>query len=430
LKKSLFFALDHLHITADAGILRLALVEFSVIYGFGAYRLDAARMELWRDGEEVALEPQVFRLLLHLVENRDCVISKGELIDTVWDGKIVSDATLTTRINAARRAVGDSGKDQASIRTVSKRGYRFVAATKEGPALPDTQTKSGAPAVSALAQSVRFCTTRDGLRLAYASAGEGPVLVKAANWMNHLEFDWDSPIWRHVLRGLAAKRRLVRYDARGNGLSDWDADDISFDAYVHDLETVVDAVGLSRFPLLGISQGCSIAIAYAVRHPDRVTRLILYGGYARGAEKRGTPEAAEQSRALRTLMKAGWGRENPAFRQIFTSLFMPDGTAAQAQWFNDLQRITTSPENAVRFREVLDNIEVSDLLPELKVSTLVLHCLGDAMVPFEEGRRMAAAIPHADFVALEGKNHLILETDPGWPKFMAAIYAFLDPDKV
>ena len=274
-------------------------------------------------------------------------------------------------------------------------------------------------------QEIRFCTASDGVRIAYATSGKGLPLVKAANWLNHLEYDWQSPVWRHLLQELTKDHSLIRYDERGNGLSDWDVADISFDAFVRDLETVIDAAGLDRFALLGISQGCAVSIAYAVRHPERVTHLVLYGGYARGARKRASPEAIEQAEAMLTLMRHGWGSENAAFRQIFTSRFIPEATAEQMQWFNDLQRITASPENAVRIRQVIDEIDVDLLLPQVTVPTVVLHCRDDAAVPFEEGRRMASLIPRARFVALEGRNHLILEDELALPRFLEEVRAFL-----
>ncbi len=272
---------------------------------------------------------------------------------------------------------------------------------------------------------IHFCTASDGVRVAYATAGQGPPLVKAANWLNHLEYDWQSPVWRHWLQELPMDHLLIRYDERGNGLSDRDVDDISFEAFVRDLEMVVDAAGLDRFALLGISQGCAVSIAYAVRHPERVTHLVLYGGYARGQRKRASPEAIEQSEAMLTLMRHGWGLDNPAFRQIFTSRFIPEATQEQWQWFNDLQRVTVSPENAVRIRRVIDEIDVELFLSEITTPTLVLHCRDDAAVPFEEGRRMAARIPSSRFVALEGRNHLILEDEPAWPRFLQEVRAFL-----
>ena len=278
---------------------------------------------------------------------------------------------------------------------------------------------------SEMQQEIRFCATSDGVQIAYAHVGQGPPLIKTANWLNHLEYDWRSPVWRHLLEELATDHRLFRYDARGNGLSDWDVDDISFEAFVRDLETVVDAAGVERFPLLGISQGCAVSIAYAVQHPERVTHLVLYGGFARGRRKRGSTNEIEQQQALLTLMRQGWGQDNPVFRQIFTSLFMPDATPEQMRWFNDLQRMTASPENAVRIRQAVDEIDVSHLLGRVTVPTLVLHCRDDAVQPFEEGRRMAAMIPGARFVALEGRNHLMLESEPAWSRFLEEVRIFL-----
>jgi class 3 adenylate cyclase/pimeloyl-ACP methyl ester carboxylesterase len=282
---------------------------------------------------------------------------------------------------------------------------------------------------SARQQEIRFCTAHDGVQIAYATAGDGPPLIKAANWLNHLDYDWESPIWRHLLQDLAASYQLVRYDARGNGLSDWEVEDISFEAFVRDLEAVVEAVGLARFPLFGISQGCAVSIAYAARHPERVSRMVLYGGYSRGRARRGSQAEREQSAALITLMRQGWGAANPAFRHIFTSLFVPGGTPEQLEWFDEVQRVTTSPENAARIRAALDEIDISELLPKVTVPTLVVHCRGDAMAPFEEGRRMAAMIPGARFVALEGDNHLILDGDPCWPRFRQEIHDFLSREQ-
>jgi class 3 adenylate cyclase/pimeloyl-ACP methyl ester carboxylesterase len=294
--------------------------------------------------------------------------------------------------------------------------------------LEEQRSETAADAAPAMEQQIRFCAAPDGVQIAYATVGKGPPLIKTANWLNHLEYDWESPVWRHVLYGLAQGHQLIRYDERGNGLSDWDVEDISFEAFVSDLETVVDATGIERFPLFGISQGCAVSIAYAVRHPARVSRLVLYGGFARGLSKRGSSKDNEHAAAMRILMGQGWGQENPAFRQIFTSLFIPDATPEQASWFNNLQRITASPENAVRIRGSMDQIDVSELLPQVAVPTLVLHCREDAVQPFNEGRRMAAGIPGARFVALEGRNHLILENEPAWPRFLQEVQNFLAED--
>jgi pimeloyl-ACP methyl ester carboxylesterase/DNA-binding SARP family transcriptional activator len=282
-------------------------------------------------------------------------------------------------------------------------------------------------ALGGLRQRIRFTHARDGTRIACAEAGDGPPLVKAANYLTHLEFDWESPVWRHWLRALADGRRLVRYDERGCGLSDWDIEDFSLDTWVADLEAVVEELGLDRFPLLGISQGGPVAIEYAVRHPEKVTHLVLYGTYARGRFKRSaTPEQQQEARTLLQLMRLGWGQDNPAFRQTFTTLFMPDGTLDQMQWFNELQRRTTSPGNAVRFEEAFYGLDVTEQAQRVTVPTLVLHARGDAMIPFEEGRQLAALVPDSVFVPLEGRNHILLETEPAWTRFVQEVTAFID----
>lgn len=277
-----------------------------------------------------------------------------------------------------------------------------------------------------LQQQIHFCRARDGVQLAYSTIGQGPPLMKTGNWMTHLEYDLESPIWRHLYRELAKDYTLIRYDTRGNGLSDRTVDEISFDAFVSDLEAVVAATRIERFALFGISQGCAVAIAYAVRHPARVSHLLLYGGYAVGRNKRSrSAEEKDEDAALMTLMRRGWGRENPAFRQIFTSQFIPGATKEQADWFNELQRITVSPEMAVRIVDATGDTDVTELLPRVSVPTLVIHARDDARVPFDAGRRMAAAIPDARFVTLAGSNHLFLETEPAFGQFLEQARAFL-----
>jgi class 3 adenylate cyclase/pimeloyl-ACP methyl ester carboxylesterase len=277
-----------------------------------------------------------------------------------------------------------------------------------------------------LKQEIRFCTAPDGVQLAFSMIGQGPPLMKTGNWMTHLEFDLESPIWRHLYRELTKDHTMIRYDTRGNGLSDRTVDEISFDAFVRDLETVVDAANLTRFALLGISQGCPVAITYAVRHPERVSHLILYGGFAVGWNKRARSAAEkEEDAAMLTLMRVGWGKENPAFRQLFTSQFIPGGTKEQADWYNELQRTTVSGEIAARIYAASGETDVTALLPQVRVPTLVLHARDDARVPFDAGRRMAAGIPGARFVPLEGRNHLFLETEPAFGQFLQQTRAFL-----
>src|SRR5688572_31230696 len=281
-----------------------------------------------------------------------------------------------------------------------------------------------------LGQRIRFCTAHDGTRIAYAMTGQGPPLVKAANWLSHLEFDWNSPVWRHWLTELSKYNTLIRYDERGNGLSDREVDDLSFEAWVADLESVVDARGLDRFPILGISQGGAVAVAYAVRHPERVSALILYGAYARGWNHReNTPQQAEEAKTLVHLMKVGWGSNNPAFRQIFANLMMPDATPEQMRWFSDLQHVTTSAEMAVRLRHTAYNIDVTALAPKVTAPTLVLHAGSDVAVPAREGRILADLIPGARFAAVDSRNHILVEDEPAWPQFLAEVRAFLGADQ-
>lgn len=275
-------------------------------------------------------------------------------------------------------------------------------------------------------QKIRFLRSHDGTRLAFASSGQGPTLIKAATWLSHLEHDWDSPVWRHVLHALSERYRLLRYDERGCGLSDWQVADLGFEHWVSDLEAVADQSGAERFALLGISQGASIAIAYAVRHPERVTHLILQGGYARGRLVRShTREQAEEAEMMCRLAELGWGRADPSFRQFFTTQFIPDGLPEQHAWFNELERLSTSPANAARFMRAFNTIDVTALLPRVRCPTLVLHSRHDLRVPFDEGRLLATQIPGATLVTIDSRNHLLLADEPGWARALEEIDAFL-----
>ncbi|MEW6239534.1 MAG: alpha/beta fold hydrolase [Chloroflexota bacterium] len=276
---------------------------------------------------------------------------------------------------------------------------------------------------------VSFTTGFDGTRLAFAIAGNGPPLVKVANYMGHVEYDWDSPVWAHWLEELTRSHRLVYYDERGSGLSDWNAEDVSFEAWVRDLEAVVDAAGLRRFPLFAMSQAGAVAVAYAARHPDKVTRLIVHGAYARGWLKRDlTEEQIEEEKLMIGLMRVGWGRDNPAFRQVFAMQLFPDATPEHIRALEEQMRRSVSPKNAVRLESEMHRIDVRDLARQITVPTLVLHSHEDEAVPFEEGRLLASLIPGAQFVALESKNHLLREDEAAWPKFVEVVRGFLDED--
>jgi pimeloyl-ACP methyl ester carboxylesterase/DNA-binding CsgD family transcriptional regulator len=277
-----------------------------------------------------------------------------------------------------------------------------------------------------LEQRIRFCASSDGTRIAWAEHGSGPQLVKAANWLTHLEFDWRSPVWRHWMEELGASHRVIRYDQRGCGLSDREVERVSLQAMVEDLEAVVEASGLEKFALLGISGGGPVAISYTVAHPERVDHLILYGTYARGRLKRDlTPEQRQEVELLQSLVRVGWGRSEPTFRRVFTSRFIPEASEEQKDWFDELQRVSASPEMAERLRSTWSEIDVTELLDQVSVPTLVAHARDEASVPFAEGRLLATGIPNARFVPLEGRNHILLADEPAWPAFLEALREFL-----
>ena len=290
---------------------------------------------------------------------------------------------------------------------------------------PDPDRSGTPPGASAPRQSIGFCRSSDNVRIAHAVVGSGPPLVKAANWLNHLELDWSSPIWGDTFRALAARHTLVRYDERGNGLSDWDVEVLDFAAFGRDLDAVVDAQRLGRFPLLGMSQGCAVAIDYCVRHPERVTGLVLLGGYASGWRIGASPDEQARREAVMTLTLHDWGTDNPAYRHIFSQTFMPKGTAEELSWFDEFQRRTTSPANAVRFQDAFGDIDVRPLLPHVRVPTLVLHARGDRRIALEQGRELAAGIPNARFVQLDSSSHILLGHEPAWNVFIDETLRFL-----
>jgi pimeloyl-ACP methyl ester carboxylesterase/DNA-binding CsgD family transcriptional regulator len=275
-------------------------------------------------------------------------------------------------------------------------------------------------------QEIRFCTASDGTRLAFAKVGQGPALVKVGNWMSHLEYDWNSPVWKPWLENWSRFNTFYCYDPRGCGLSDWKVSEFSFDALVSDLEAVVDAAGLEQFDLFSMSQGGCISIAYGARNPERVRRLIVYGGFLQGSLS-GTPspEVIEESEFNLKLLKLSWGNENPAYRQVFTTFLIPEGTPEQFAWFNNLQLVSTSPENAVEVRRIFQYVDVYEQAKKVKAQTMVVHAKQDAAVPFEDGRQIAALIPGARFTILDSKNHVLMQTEPAWQYFWDEFYRFL-----
>jgi class 3 adenylate cyclase/pimeloyl-ACP methyl ester carboxylesterase len=419
-----------------------ALVEFASVVDAVMCAVAIQRGMLARNSSVGADRRIVFRIGVNV---GDIIIDDGDIFG---DGVNIA-ARLETLCEPGgvciSRAANDQIRDKLSlafadlgeqiVKNISRAVGVFGLAAADIEALPepgsweppeDEADVAGGQPAPGYEQEVHFCVTPDGVQLAYSRMGSGPAMVKTGNWMTHLEFDLESRIWRHLYRELSRDHSLIRYDARGNGLSDRDVENVSFETMVTDLEAVVEAAGLERFALFGISQGCAVSIAYAVRHPERVTRLVLLGGYAVGWAKRArTAAEKEQHAAMLTLVRLGWGQENAAFRQLFTSQFVPGATKEQADWFNELQRISTSPEGAARHLIANGDTDVSALLGQVTVPTLVMHARDDARVPFEFGRRLAAGIPAARFVSLPSRNHLILEGEPAFPRFLQELRTFL-----
>lgn len=294
----------------------------------------------------------------------------------------------------------------------------------ERKAEPTSATASVAPPTAAVPKhAIRFCESRDGARIAYSTMGAGKPVIKTANWLSHIELDPNTPVYGHLIRDLAANFQLTIYDERLSGLSDWDAEDVSLDAFVDDLEAVRRAAGLDRFSMLGFSQGCLVSVAYAARYPDRIDRMVLFGGFARNFRT-----AEGEVEAIATLIEQGWGQENPAFRQIFTTSLIQNATKEELDCLNELMRVSASAKNAAKLFRAIHSIDVRGLAGQVRAPTLVLHCRDEPGVPVEHGRELAALIPGARFVGLPSKNHILLERDEAYSTFKAQVFSFFSAD--
>jgi DNA-binding winged helix-turn-helix (wHTH) protein/alpha-beta hydrolase superfamily lysophospholipase len=386
------------------------------VVDFEDFSLDLRQCVLQRRGEVIELRPKAFDVLRHLVANAGSVVSKQQLFEALWPGLVVTDDALVQCVSDIRQALSDSG--QRIIRTLPRRGYLF--------AIEATPRLSGPVAQPASAvQSIDECRAADGVRLAFAAVGRGLPLVRTPTWFNHLEHEWQVPFRGGLYQFLTERLQLIRYDGRGSGLSERYVPEITFDTFGRDLQAVVDAMELPRFALLGISQGAPVAIAYAARHPERVSKLIINGGFALGRNKRGSAKDLETGQAYLTLMRHGWGDEHSAFLRSFGMLYFPGLSSAQIRALAELQRMAMSGDAAIRTRMACDDIDVADLLERVSAPTLVLHSRYDNAVPFDEGQRLAAAMPNARFVVLESENHVPVPGEPAWPIFLAEIDAFL-----
>lgn len=388
-----------------------------MIYKFANCEIDALHHQFRRAGEEVHLEPQVFDLLLLLVRHPGELMSRDRLIEKVWDGLIVSDSTISARISLARTAVGDSGKDQAIIRTIPRRGVQLVVPVAKEGDMPPTGT--------APRPDVRFTRSRDGQGIAFAASGEGPPLLRAGHWLTHLELDWDSEVWRPLLTMLSQHHRLVRYDQRGTGLSDRALENCGLEVFIDDLEAVADAAGLDRFPIYAASQAVPIALGFAARAPERVSRIIAHGGYALGRLHRAPSADDVDPETMKALLRSGWGVHGSTFAKSFVNLFMPTATTAQVEDIISLQQRSVDADSAVTLRHAVDSFDVRDLLNQVRCPVLVIHASGDVIHPISQGRLLAGALPDARFVMLDSDNHIVLEQDPAWATLVTEIEAFL-----
>jgi pimeloyl-ACP methyl ester carboxylesterase/DNA-binding winged helix-turn-helix (wHTH) protein len=400
-------------------------------YLFNDCELDISSQELKCGGDPVKVEPQVFDLLTHLVENRGKLIGHQELIDSIWAGRIVSDSAITARISAARKAVGDNGKDQLVIKTLARKGFKFLPSVEtttgndedNGPELVIDKSMSGTKPFDR--QNIHFCKSPNGARIAYATTGSGTPLVRTGHWLTHLEHDWHSPIWRPFLDELGKRFEVVRYDQRGCGLTDWEVTDFSLDRFAEDLEAVIDATGHKRFVLYATSQGVPVAIKYAAENPDRVSHLICHGGYATGRLVRKNAAEVDQGKAILKLIEHGWGISGSPFLKSFTTMYIPDATKEQMDSLVELQRLTTNTKNAIAIRRAVDSFDVTELLAKVAVKTLVIHAANDGVHPIDQGRGLAANIPDCEFVLLESANHAILPEEPAWGRFFWELEHFV-----
>jgi len=396
-----------------------------MVFRFEPFHLDVAERRLSRSGELIPLRSKVFDTLCILVENHGRLVRKDELMQRLWPDSVVEDNNLDHNISKLRRALQDGSDGQKFIETVPRQGYRFIAEVQGISGLPTPQSVASSPAAASTSeQEIQFFTTRDGVRLAYTMGGSGPPLVRAIDWLNHLDFEWKNPYRRQWFSHIMGHNTLLRYDQRGSGLSDWNVADFSFERSLADFEELMDAVGFDKFALVGSCQGGPIGMAYAARHPGRVTQLILVGVFARGWPPPGSM-ITEQFNAMLTLIRLGWGRDNPAFRQLWTTLFRPDASPAETEWMNEFQRITSSPENAARMMAEFPKIDVTDLLPKVSCPTLVIHSRDEAVVPASEGRLIASRIRGARFVELPSRSHEVVPGEPAWQIFVDEISRFL-----
>jgi len=393
-------------------------------YVFADCELDLAAHVLRRGGAEVHVEPQVFALIACLARAGGRLVDYDALMEEVWNGRIVSDASVAARVSRPRAALGDDGRRQAVIRTVHVRGQPLVPEIRpagDGPADSPTAFPTAAPAAQAR-QVIRYATSRDGTGIAWAETGEGPPLLRGGHWLGHLEHDWSSPVWRPLLDRLARGRRLVRYDPRGTGLSDRALNGATVEELADDMEAVADAAGLDRFPIYAASQSVPVALTLAARRPERVSRLILFNGLVQGSTARGEREKTE---TIVGMIRTGWGVPGSAFMRAVATVFMPRATPEEVESLVEMQALSATAEVAADLRRTIGDIDVRDCLDRIACPALVLHCSGDQVQSPEQSRWIARSLPDAEFHLWDSPNHVLVPSDPIWAACLDAFDRFL-----
>jgi pimeloyl-ACP methyl ester carboxylesterase len=389
---------------------------------FGSFELDLRQRVLLRHGVAVPLGSRAVDVLCTLALAHGDLVGKDRLIAQVWPDTVVEENNLQVQISSLRKAFAAEDGSRGWLQTVPGRGYRFVAPLRTPPA----PVEANAPAYPARPpQAIEFVQATDGVHLAAAATGSGPALLRTGMWMTHLEHEWDAQVWGPLLGRLSDRFRLVRYDQRGMGMSDRAVPAPGFDTLVSDLAAVAQRMAPGRVALLGMTQGAPVAIEYAARHPDRVSCLVLLGGYAKGWRAHGNERVIASTTAFATLTRQGWGRQNPAFRQVFTSLAMPDATREEMDAYNELQRLSSSAQLAGDMLETVGDFDVSQRLAEVRLPTLVLHSEHDAWIPAALGRQLAQAIPGARFVSLPSSSHVPMPREPAWERMVGSIVDFV-----
>ncbi|MBF9032428.1 alpha/beta fold hydrolase [Rhodobacterales bacterium HKCCE3408] len=390
-------------------------------FRFSDCELDTRLLIFLKSGRPVTLEPQVLRMLTLFLERAGEVVSRDELVDTVWDGRIVSDSTISTRINAVRRAIGDNDRNRRLVETLSKRGYRFAAdVDREADGHPGRlggQDRRD--------QVVRVARSADGTMIAHATTGQGPPLLRAGQFLTHLNMDWESGVRRPLLDRMGASFSLTRFDQRGTGLSGSPQTDFSLDRLVQDMLAVADDAGLDQFAVWASSQGVPVSLAFAARYPERVSRMVLYGGFAQGRATRSRSDERMQSDTLLDLIAEGWGNPEGAFAKAYATLFMPDATATQLEDMCRMQLASATPEVAIALRRSLDTIDVSGVLRKIEMPVLVIHATRDSINPLEQSRMIASSLPNARLKVIDSRNHVPLPNTDAFEDIVKASIDFL-----